>query len=35
MVNAAESQSEWPLPQEDYQRYGRQMIVPEVGLEGK
>lgn len=24
----------WPLQQSEYQRYGRQMIVPQVGLEG-
>ena len=24
----------WPLDPEEYQRYGRQMIVPEVGLQG-
>lgn len=27
--------SRWPLLQEEYQRYGRQMIVPQVGLEGE
>lgn len=27
--------SRWPLEQEEYQRYGRQMIVPQVGLEGE
>ena len=25
----------WPLAQEEYQRYGRQLIMPEVGLEGQ
>lgn len=25
----------WPLLQEEYRRYGRQMIVPQVGLEGE
>lgn len=24
----------WPLPQEDYIRYSRQMIVPSFGLQG-
>ena len=24
----------WPLKAEEYQRYGRQMIVPSVGIEG-
>lgn len=24
----------WPLLLEEYKRYGRQMIVPQVGLEG-
>lgn len=24
----------WPLPQEDYTRYSRQMIVPSFGLQG-
>lgn len=25
----------WPLSQEEYKRYGRQMIVPNIGLEGQ
>lgn len=25
---------EWPLDAEEYKRYGRQMIMPEIGLEG-
>jgi adenylyltransferase/sulfurtransferase len=25
----------WPLLQEEYKRYGRQMIVSQVGLKGK
>lgn len=25
----------WPLSREEYKRYGRQMITPEIGLEGK
>lgn len=24
----------WPLDAEEYKRYGRQMIMPEIGLEG-
>ena len=24
----------WPLDAEEYQRYGRQMIMPEIGLQG-
>jgi adenylyltransferase/sulfurtransferase len=26
---------QWPLLQEEYKRYGRQMIVSQVGLKGK
>nr|OQO21173.1 hypothetical protein B0A51_10916 [Rachicladosporium sp. CCFEE 5018] len=29
------SQSRWPLLNEEYTRYGRQMILPEVGLPGQ
>lgn len=25
----------WPLSGEEYRRYGRQMIVPQLGLQGK
>lgn len=25
----------WPLLNEEYRRYGRQMIVPQLGLQGK
>ncbi len=25
----------WPLASEEYQRYGRQMIMPEIGLQGR
>jgi adenylyltransferase/sulfurtransferase len=37
--NASESQenshrSKWPLSQEEYKRYGRQMIVPGIGIQG-
>lgn len=27
--------SRWPLPAEDYKRYGRQLILPQVGLQGQ
>lgn len=27
--------SKWPLTPEEYLRYGRQMIVPSIGMEGK
>ena len=27
--------STWPLPLDNYKRYGRQMILPQVGLEGQ
>lgn len=29
------TQSKWPLSAEEYQRYGRQMIVPNIGIQGK
>jgi adenylyltransferase/sulfurtransferase len=29
------SQHKWPLSAEEYQRYGRQMIVSQIGLPGK
>lgn len=32
--NATNSSWRWPLSREEYQRYGRQMITPEIGLEG-
>jgi hypothetical protein len=25
----------WPLPPEDYERYARQLIIPQVGVPGK
>lgn len=25
----------WPLSSEEYKRYGRQMIVPSIGIKGK
>ena len=27
--------SKWPFTPEEYLRYGRQMIVPSIGMEGK
>ncbi|TID26904.1 hypothetical protein E6O75_ATG01397 [Venturia nashicola] len=30
-----ESPNKWPLTQEEYKRYGRQLIMPEVGLQGQ
>lgn len=27
--------SKWPLTPEEYLRYGRQMIVPSIGMEGE
>lgn len=29
-----ENDSRWPLEADEYRRYGRQMIMPEIGLEG-
>lgn len=29
-----QSQGDWPLSQDEYARYGRQMIMPEWGLPG-
>lgn len=29
------TKSRWPLLQEEYRRYGRQIIVPQIGLEGE
>jgi adenylyltransferase/sulfurtransferase len=31
---AEQSCKEWPLSGEEYQRYGRQMIVPDIGIQG-
>ncbi len=28
------TQSKWPLFEEEYKRYGRQMIVPNIGIQG-
>ncbi|KAJ5179244.1 hypothetical protein N7492_002454 [Penicillium capsulatum] len=30
-----QSTGRWPLLQEEYRRYGRQMIIPQIGLEGQ
>lgn len=27
-------ESKWPLSQDEYKRYGRQMIVPNIGIQG-
>ncbi|KAK6435097.1 hypothetical protein LTR95_008722 [Oleoguttula sp. CCFEE 5521] len=35
MTSNEASQSRWPLANEEYTRYGRQMILPEVGLPGQ
>lgn len=29
------TKARWPLLQEEYKRYGRQLIMPQVGLQGK
>jgi adenylyltransferase/sulfurtransferase len=29
------SEGRWPLSAEEYRRYGRQMIVPNVGIQGE
>lgn len=33
-VDEKEGDKKWPLSAEEYKRYGRQMIVPNVGLQG-
>jgi adenylyltransferase/sulfurtransferase len=30
-----EAPNKWPLSQEEYKRYGRQLIMPEIGLQGQ
>ncbi|KAH7417388.1 molybdenum cofactor synthesis protein-like protein [Cadophora sp. MPI-SDFR-AT-0126] len=30
-----ESERKWPLSEEEYRRYGRQMIVPSIGIQGQ
>ena len=32
--DSAGSNHAWPLTQAEYQRYGRQLILPEIGLRG-
>jgi adenylyltransferase/sulfurtransferase len=32
--DSASQDSKWPLSPEEYNRYGRQMIVPTVGIRG-
>ena len=36
-VESSREQAErrWPLSSEEYQRYGRQMIVPNIGIQGQ
>lgn len=29
------TQGKWPLSAEEYKRYGRQMIVPSIGIKGQ
>lgn len=29
-----DSKPKWPLSSEEYKRYGRQMIVPDIGIQG-
>jgi len=31
----AEDAPKWPLEKNEYKRYGRQLIMPEIGLKGK
>lgn len=33
--NEQSSTNKWPLSLEEYKRYGRQMIVSQIGLQGK
>lgn len=34
-IDGQQSSGRWPLLAEEYRRYGRQMIVPQIGLQGK
>ncbi|KAF2128116.1 molybdopterin biosynthesis protein moeB [Dothidotthia symphoricarpi CBS 119687] len=34
-VNGLAEQRRWPLEHDEYRRYGRQLIMPEVGLQGQ
>lgn len=31
---ALQNGNQWPLSEEEYKRYGRQMIVPSIGMQG-
>ncbi len=33
--SGAASKTKWPLSAEEYLRYGRQMIVPSIGIQGQ
>jgi len=35
ITDAPPATGPWPLPPNDYKRYGRQLIMPEIGLQGK
>jgi len=35
LTGAPPATGSWPLPPNDYKRYGRQLIMPEIGLQGK
>jgi adenylyltransferase/sulfurtransferase len=34
-ANSVPKEKKWPLEKNEYKRYGRQLIMPEVGLQGK
>jgi adenylyltransferase/sulfurtransferase len=33
-LHEQKQKQKWPLSAEEYKRYGRQMIVPQIGLQG-
>ncbi|KAL9123811.1 MAG: hypothetical protein Q9217_006797 [Psora testacea] len=33
--SSSSSAQQWPMPLDDYKRYGRQMILPKIGLKGQ
>jgi len=35
LLSKNEQTRKWPLSGEEYKRYGRQMIVPQIGLQGQ
>lgn len=35
VIRKAPNKNRWPLEKLEYRRYGRQLIMPEVGLQGK